>query len=474
MTRFDHILLVLTYASSVLGFAFAIVLIASAQKERRPPTSTMAWLLGMIFIPYLGIPLYLLLHGRKLRQIVRRKSQLHLYDAGVRSRVEATNTVASAVHRLSGGTAIAEGNRIEHLTDGIVTFERFLELIRNARESINITTFIFARDDVGKAIRDELCERARAGVKVRLLLDAVGCWASCGSFMNPLREAGGRVGVFMPVIPTSRKWAANLRNHRKIFVVDGHTGILGGMNFGSEYMGPTADPKRWVDYSLLVEGPAARTLLQVFAADWKFTTEEPEMNILDPVMEVPPEDEGKVPVHIVASGPDTENDAFYDVVVSSLFSAKTRIWIATPYFVPDETIMTMLTIIARLGRDVRLVVPKKGDGRLVDLARRYYLREVARAGVKVYFYKPTMMHSKLILIDDLAASIGSPNMDMRSLYLNFEVTAFIYSRREIQFVEGKILEYIEQSQPFTDRMRRLRNRPLEALENIARLLSPLL
>ncbi len=307
-------------------------------------------------------------------------------------------------------------------------------------------TFILGRDDVGKAIMERLTARAAEGVEVRLLLDALGCLWSRGRFADPLRDAGGKVGVFMPVLPLRRKWSANLRNHRKIAIFDGETAVIGGMNLASEYMGPEPDSDRFIDTSTVVRGPAVHDLAVVFASDWEFATEE--RNVRHPPAPTNV-DYGDAVAQVVASGPDVNGDPLYEAILCATYEANQRIWITTPYFIPDEGLLKAILLQARLGRDVRVVLPAKSNHYLADLARGRFLRELETTGAKIYLRESKMIHAKHILFDDHLTVVGTVNFDVRSLYLNYEVAMFVYSPSEITRTADWMQTLMRDSVPYT-------------------------
>jgi cardiolipin synthase len=281
------------------------------------------------------------------------------------------------------------------------------------------------------------------------------------------------VAFFMPVLHVPFRGRSNLRNHRKIIVADGRVALTGGMNIAEEYMGPVPNPARWLDASLVVEGPAARDLDVLFRSDWAFATgQPPPSDIVSPApapgLEATPEDD--TPVQVVASGPDVEGDPLYESLITLLFTAQKRIWVISPYFVPDEILLRALVLAARRGVDVRLLVPQRSNHLSADLARVGYLRQVDNAGGTILRYRPSMVHAKLILIDDEPAVVGSANMDMRSLFLNYEVALFLYSRARVNEADAWFRALIPHCRPGL-------NKPgfaLELAENVVRLLSPML
>lgn len=474
MTSFDQALILAGHLLSMVGLLCAVLLFSRVNTEARHPGATMAWLLGMIFVPYIAIPFFLLFGGRKVQRLARRKKSLELQPHDSPGPAEGIGTPAETILCLEGTPPASKGNAVEMLPGSVATYHRMIEMIRGAKTSINIATFILKRDEIGRKFVRELTQKAREGVEVRLLLDSLGCFFSKGRFLNEFRAAGGKVGVFMPMLPVQRRWSANLRNHRKIFVVDEKIAMVGGRNISREYFGPVVHRRQWRDFSMVIEGPAVASLLEIFAADWEFATDEPAEDVMHRRYpnDFPPA--GDVLLQTVASGPDVPNDPFYEAVLAAMFQARKRVWIVTPYFLPEEMIFRSLKTLARLGREVCIILPKKSDRTLVDLARRYYIRELQRAGAKVYLYRDRMVHTKLLLIDDETVAVGSPNMDPRSLYLNYEIAVFVYNRAKARQVYRHCEELIAGSTLYIPRRKRRRNIPAETMENVARLFAPLM
>lgn len=460
-----------------VGFLLALVFLAYVLKQRRSPASTMAWLLLVLFLPYVGVPLYLMLGGRKMSRMARQKARV--YD---RTSPQPTGQADRDIDRflLSYGVPPASGgNRIELLTEGQDAFRRLVEFIDGARFTIHITTYILGRGPVGTELVSRLAARAREGIAVRLLLDDVGSWRVGRRFLAPLLSAGARVAYFMPVLHIPFRGRANLRNHRKIMVVDSRVAVTGGMNLAWPYMGPGPDPGYWCDLSAVVEGPAVADLEALFLSDWAFATGE-ELTLPDrgtSERERPAEEPDMASasreaslVQVVASGPDVPDDPLFESLVSLIFAARQRIRIVTPYFIPDEMLIRSLNLAARRGVDVRLILPARSNHISADLARGSYLRELHEAGGQVLLYQPRMLHAKAVVIDDNLAVIGSANMDNRSLFLNYEVALFLYSPEEVhgvaRWAAGLQLDCVrEVPRPGWAR---------ELLQEVVRLLSPLL
>jgi len=449
------------------GFILAFVLMAGLLRQRRSPSSTIAWLLVILLLPYVGVPLYIVFGGRKVRRMARRKDRIYHPLAAPRA-----GDQKGAVDRLLASYGVppaTAGNRLELVTSGDDAYRRVVELIDEARSTIHITTYILGRDEGSRALVERLTRRAAQGVAVRLLIDDVGSWRIGRRFLAPLIEAGAQVAFFMPVLYFFRG-RANLRNHRKLVVVDGRLALTGGMNLAWPYIGPTSSAAMWRDMSVLVEGPAVTELEALFASDWRFATGALPGGAGRPAPAPASGGMASSVVQVVASGPDVAGDPLYESLLALIFAAQYRIWIVTPYYVPDEMLARALGLAARRGVDVRLIVPARSNHLSADLARASYLRDLHNAGGRVLLYTPVMLHAKAVVFDDQLAVIGSANMDMRSLFLNYEVALFVSSPTPVEEVAAWALGLMADS----ERELPVPGRTRELGENIVRLLSPLL
>jgi len=428
-------------AHHLISLLLAIGFAGSVLNQRRPTGSAFAWLLIIFLAPYIGIPLYLSLGARKVHL---RKSKELLAPA-----------------RDPGEPAAQVG----WLDEGVGAFRVFLEEIAGAKRSIHLCTFVLGDDETGRALVDALIERAKAGVEVKLLIDDLLYREAPHAKLAELTRAGGHVARFMPLLHIPFRGLANLRNHRKIAVFDTERAIVGGMNLADEYMGPSESPRRWRDLAILVTGRPVATLEAIFHADWQFVTQQPPPAAAR--LELPA---GEVAMQIVPSGPDAATDPLYDAVLTALFRAEKRFWIATPYFVPDETLARALAVAARRGVDVRIVLPVRSNHRLADLVRAPYLRELAALGVDVQLYQPGMLHAKTMLVDDKLAVVGSANFDMRSLFLNYEIALFFSGAAEVARLEEWFAVTARQTRAGLPEAGPVRRR----FEEVARLLAPLL
>jgi cardiolipin synthase len=417
----DPVHLLVTHLLSIVGFVMAVIVIAVIVVQRRAPGTTFAWLLAIVLIPYVGVPLYLVFGGRKVKTDAAKQ---RLYVPA--PELEKDDTFGGMLCA-SGAPPPREGSSFELFTTGEQAFAQIIATLEAATKSIHISTLILGADEVGDAVLAVLERKARAGVEVCVLLDSLFKRRAGRSAVIALERAGGRVAWFMPVwhMPFRRQLRANLRLHRKIIVVDGDVAIVGGMNLAHEYMGPTPVPGRWRDLSARVRGPIVADIDDVFRSDWRFAARDELAGAVrrEPV--------GGARLQSVGSGPDVADDLIYDAFITAVFAARRRLWIATPYFVPDEALSRALVLACRRGVDVRVVVPKRSNHRTADYAGASYLRAVGAAGGRVCCFTPTMLHAKAILVDDSIAAIGSANLDMRSLFLNYEIALFATSPAEI-------------------------------------------
>jgi len=303
---------------------------------------------------------------------------------------------------------------------------------------------------------------------VRLLVDALGS-LGLGRFLRPIKRAGGEVRHFLP-LSLWQGWSLNLRNHRKILVVDGDIGFTGGLNIGDEYLDGTAHLGRWRDTHLRLQGPSVANLEEVFADDWAFTTRGP----LEPVPPVAAVAGAEQKVQIVPSGPDDRGEAIFNVFFTAISTAHTRIDLTTPYFIPDMAILVALKSAALRGVRVRMIIPGHSDQPLTATASRSYAEELMDAGMQIYRYGPGMIHAKILLIDDAFASVGTANMDVRSFRLNFEVNALIYGGSAVADLKRSFENDLAESRLIDAKRFHARSFWRRAAEGGARLLSPLL
>ncbi|MDX3907709.1 MAG: cardiolipin synthase [Pigmentiphaga sp.] len=402
--------------------------------QRRHPLPTVLWILVLALLPYVGYLVYYFFGPQRLkrRRIRRLRTRLLIGSQTERAflreqehQIPAPVAGMAALGRSTCDIPLSSATDVRLLVGGAQTYDTFLEAMAAARHHIHVEFYIFDPDRIGTAVRDLLVEKARQGVTVRLLVDALGSDGLGRRFLAPLREAGGQIGFFHNV-RIGRRWrpVTNYRNHRKILICDGKIGFTGGLNITDDEDERTR-PDAYHDVHLRIEGGAVRWLQMVFLEDWAYTTgqrtDDQELDALLP--EMPPSQHH---VQILTSGPDDPRQAIHRTQVAAIHQATERVWLTTAYFVPSEPALMSLTTAARKGLDVRLLVPRRSDSLVVTAASRSYFDELLEAGVKIWEYEDRMLHSKTLLVDDTYSFIGTANFDNRSFELNFEVMALVY------------------------------------------------
>ncbi len=417
------------YSLTILGVALVII------TDNRNPLKTLPWILVLVLAPGAGLVIYFFF-GQNLskRRIISRRTRKRLDN---RLEGQTADPCAVPTHhlplmRLLERTAHAQplgGSRIVPYIDGKSKMEALLEAIAGAKHHIHIQYYILCDDATGTRLRDALAAKARQGVQVRLLYDDVGCAGVKKAFFESIRAAGIEVHAFLHVKFPRFTSKVNYRNHRKIAVIDGTVGFLGGMNVADRYVTGidrgNGHREPWRDTHFRVEGGGVAGLQASFLSDWAATTQQ---QLADPAFLPPAATFADGILQVVPSGPFGKWRTLLQADSFAVARATRRVWIQTPYYLPSETLNSALQTAALAGIDVRLMLPARSDSRVVDLASHSYLDDMMQAGVKIAFYTPGFLHSKLLIIDDDLTVIGSANMDFRSFEHNFEVSAFVYDR----------------------------------------------
>ncbi|MGI4777387.1 MAG: cardiolipin synthase [Janthinobacterium lividum] len=405
--------------------------------QKRAPVSTMGWILSLALLPFAGFVIYYFLGPQRLKKqrLKRLRSRAIADSPAEKARLQdAAKEAPPALRQLAAlGTAscgipVSSVTSAELLAGGAQTFDAIFEAVRNARDHVHLEYYIFEPDKIGTALRDLLIERARQGVAVRLLLDALGSKRVGRKFMAPMHAAGIHVALFHDSrIGRRARPVTNYRTHRKIVVCDGCVGFTGGVNITDEEDRRTRSDA-YHDVHLRLEGSAVRWLQTTFLEDWSYATGESMRHMVDESIDamMPRTEGGDIAAQIVTSGPDSPLEAIHRMHVAAINTADRRAWLTTPYFVPGEPALMALTSAALRGVDVRLLVPRRSDSAIVSAAARSYYDELIAAGVKIWEYEARMLHSKTLLVDDQCAMVGTANFDNRSFRLNFEVMAVVY------------------------------------------------
>ena len=456
----------------IIGTILVIVM------DNRNPVKTLAWILVLIFLPVVGLVFYFFF-GRSQRheRIIGKKVYGHLmkkpiaeYMAQPAARLpEGYKRIIDLFHNVNQSLPF-EGNSIETFTSGYSFIQALLRELQQARQHIHIESYIFEDDAIGRMVRDVLIEKSRSGVEVRVIYDDVGCWHVPNRFFERMREAGIEVRSFLKVRFPHFTNKVNYRNHRKIIVIDGRAGFVGGMNLAERYVRGFSWGI-WRDTHLMLKGKAVHGLQTAFLLDWYFV----DRTLISAAKYFPKLDNpGSSLVQIVTCEPVGPWREIMQGLVKAMSEARKYFYIQTPYFLPTEPMLVAMQTAALSGVDVRLMLPYRADSRLTHLASCSYLADVLRAGVKVYLYQKGFLHSKLMVSDDLLSTVGSTNMDFRSFEHNFEVNAFIYDTETALQMREIFLQDQRDCLPVSLKTWEKRSRSRKVAESTVRLLSPLL
>jgi cardiolipin synthase len=420
-------IVMIVYALGVVAAVDAVMTVRTAQ-------GAIAWSLALVSLPFIALPAYLVLGRSKFEGTVgafeQRGAELSSLVAQGRESLRPWMVTDSgeagvfrALRKLSG-MELTRGNRVELLIDGEATFDSILSGIADARRYVLVQFYMFHDDGLGRRMQRALIERARAGLHVQLLYDEVGSQGLPSAYLQALRDAGVEVSSFRPTQGARNRFQLNFRNHRKMVVVDGTTGWVGGHNVGDEYLGRDPAFSPWRDTHVRIDGPAVLQLQSVILSDWYWATR----TIPDVAWTVIPAPDGDTNVMILPSSPSQRLETAGLLFTTALHSAERRIWISAPYFVPDEAVLKALQLAALRGVDVRIITTGKGDSLPVYLAAFHYIEQLRDLGIRFYAYAPGFLHEKVMLVDDEVATVGTANFDNRSFRLNFEVTALVVDR----------------------------------------------
>lgn len=476
------VLNVLTIFFTILTILISIIIVL----ENRNPSKTVAWLLVLILLPVVGIFFYLYIgqnHRKRRTFIKKRKQDYRLLRRLLMEQLPFTRNIdifkqnndirgrliPLLIHNTK--SPITVNNSCKVLNNGEETFEEMLKAIDAAQDHIHMEYFIIKESEIGELFKQALIKKAREGIEIRLIYDAVGSWRLKSSFFKPLIAAGVQVKPFLPVTLPLFGNSLNYRNHRKILIIDGKVGFLGGINIGDEYLGRNERFGFWRDLHLKLKGETLYVLQAIFLMDWFFVSREE----IDDTRYFPPQGYcGEQLIQLASSGPDSFWPAIQQSYFAAIAAAKEYVYIMTPYVVPDESILVALKTAALSGVDVRLVIPGKPDHYTVFWASRSHFMELLEAGVKIYEYQKGFVHGKMIIADDIFTTIGTANLDIRSFSLNFEVNAFIYDEDLCKEMKAIYLKDIEDSAQIDRRHYKKRSFLHRIKESLARIFSPVL
>ena len=463
--------------------------------QRREPRAVWTWLLALNFLPVVGIILYLLIGQdyRKSKMFKIKNVEDSIRKAAIKQEKFFANNDRvlndpytkdyqrqMQYNLMSGGSLMTMKNTLKIFNDGNDKFDALIEDIKNAKEYIHLQYYIIKNDYLFRNISRELIKKADEGVEVRVLFDGMGGRFMSKKLLDNMKAHKIKIGVFFPAALGKINFRINYRNHRKIAVIDGKIGYVGGFNIGKEYVDGSKKFGHWRDTHLRIVGEAVNGLELRFGLDWNYATKEDifnsdkyfkpleEMNIL------PENGDDVLRMQIISSGPDSETKLIRDNYIEIINNAKDHVYIHTPYFIPDEAFMSALNVAARLGVDVRLMIPCMPDHPFVYSATLSWAGTLLEAGGKVYKYDRGFLHAKSVMADGKVACVGTANMDIRSFELNFEVNAMIYDEEVTTELEDNFMRDIYDSKEYTFDMYRNRSLLQRIKEQVSRLLSPLL
>jgi cardiolipin synthase len=406
-----------------------VIAAAHALVHTRTPQGAIGWVLGLLLLPELTLVPYLFLGASRFRGYLKRHRSTVPRGRLAHPSEKDEERYAGLMAML--GRPFRPGHRVRLLIDGGATFEAIFAAIAEARHTLLVQFFIFHDDGLGRRMQQALLERAAAGVRVCVLYDGVGSHDLPHRYVETLRAGGVAIYPFATHRLRNR-FQLNFRNHRKIVVVDGARAFIGGLNVGDEYLGLEPPLAPWRDTHMELAGPAVADLQQLFADDWEWITGTP------PPLHLAPATEGEARVLVVASGPADPQETGSLFITAAINAARRRIWLTTPYFIPDHSVRAALQLAVFRGVDVRVLIPSRPDHRTVFLASTLHAHYALRAGVRLFRYQPGFMHQKVVLVDDDCAAVGSLNLDTRSFRLNFEASALVLDRGFAAQVEAML------------------------------------
>jgi cardiolipin synthase len=463
---------------SAINIVLIVVFLPWVLLSKKDATATVAWCLLVLFVPLLGALLfwgfgynYLLHRIRHQRGEHTGYRKQHPHPDGPPHQADCGRIDLGELAERVNAYPPRRGNALTVYHETQHAFIALLDAIAAAQQYIHLEYFILRSDATGTRLLDLLAHKAKEGVEVRLLYDAMGSLQLKSRSLRPLLEAGGQVAGFLPLNPFHSLIRINLRNHRKITVVDGRIGFTGGMNIGDDYLGKSPVLGYWRDSFVRLEGPAVADLHRVFSEDWEFTRRE---TLSEEEYAPPQPPAGDVCVQIADSGPDQEINTIREIYFLAIINARHRLWIASPYLVPDNGLFDALRAARYRSVDVRILTLLRPDHYISYYAGLYYAADLLNYGVKIYLYRKGMMHAKLMMVDGLWGMVGSANLDNRSLHLNFEVGCILHDAEQIEQFEAVYERDLDDAVPLDQQSLEKRSVVSRALENACRLFTPAL
>lgn len=485
MTLLRDIFYIIIITNTILAFYIVF-------HRRRSVSTTWAWLIILLVFPVIGITLYGFF-GRGISQenIFAINKQHHIGLRNVQKSItkapkkisasDTSNKAKMVVHFFdrNSESPLSKNNHVKLYTDGEQMFHDMINDIENAQQTINVEFYTFYNDEIGNKMLNLLIKKAKEGVKVKLLYDAWGSLGATKAWFDQLNKAGGEVLPFVTSRNMITRYRINYHLHRKIVIVDGKTSWTGGFNVGDQYLGRKKKFGYWRDSQVRIVGSASLLLQERFVMDWNASIQDEAQLITFNTLLFPDLDEneihpGDVATQIISDGPDRDNANMRNGIIKLMFQAKKRLWLQTPYLIPDDAMFATLQTIAMSGVDLRIMIPCKPDHPFIYRATQWYANELSRYGVKIYIYDKGFIHAKTIVVDDDFSTVGSMNQDYRSYDLNFEDVAVFYDKNFTEEVAKSFEQDMQDSTLLTPEMIEQQGRWLRTLQSFSRMLSPIL
>ena len=466
----------------IVYYIFISFVIITIILDNKKPEKSYAFIFLVLLVPIAGVIIYLLFGAqyqkKKLLTKKRYFDKVYLNQISEVNKTVPLRNIKSAYGKLPTlfynieQVNFTQNNHIEILNNGEEKFPKLIEELKKAEKSIHLDYYIIKDDIIGTQIFDILCQKAKAGIQVKLIYDDVGSSISKEGMIK-LKMSGVEAFPYMPVLFSRLAHKANYRNHRKIVVIDNEIGFLGGINIKDKYINPNEQGLYWRDTHIMIKGEAVIDLQYLFISDWYFVSGQ-KIDLNEVRYENNQKVSSHIPTSILGSDYGKNNQTIMEAFFGMITSAREEILITTPYFIPDESIFNALKITSKSGVKIKLIIPEKTDIRTAFYASQTYLKDLLLSGVEVYFYTKGLMHSKTMIIDSLISTVGSTNMDQRSFNLNAEVNAFIHDKTIAEKLKFSFEEDLKDC--YKLRLQDLKNRPwyVKVLSSIARLLAPLL
>lgn len=462
------------YLGILLGFLFTLLVLS---RRKRSTAATWAWILTFFVLPFIGPLSYLLVGYSSLKRRKRPKPepQRKLPETGflIKSTLSDLDPslvpVSQLAEHLSGFPPVS-GNKLSFFEGQESIYQALTQTIEKAEKRIYLEYYIFRPDATGTHFRDLLIKKAGEGIEVKLLVDHVGSFSLNRRFLEPLKASGAKV-AFFGKLTWNQPWNFQLRNHRKLAVIDGHQAFTGSQNICSDFRKWRIQKLDWIDNQVFIQGPGATQLETVFLEDWSFSTGtniQPTPTVLAPITD------GNSSIQLLPTGPDENPHSFEKILMALIHAARKKITLLTPYFIPTESIALSLEAATRRGVKVEILVPRKSDHWLVDAASKSWYWDLLQGGIQIWETTESFIHAKQVTVDGIVALIGSANMDERSFRLNFECSSLIFDDQKVSLLEQGFSYRLSQATPLSLEHFNRQNGLVRIRDGLFRLVAPLL